>query len=106
MGGSNCQALAIASNIDAMGYEWLYGGTVPEAKMRTIPTDGVRTRRVWKPPILTKLPIAATKSAGVQAFSSIASGAGQSSNPRPPAAPSMKLGFSFEMSFPLSVRTE
>jgi hypothetical protein len=27
-------------------------------------------------------------------------------SPPPPAAPTTKLGFSFEMSFPLSVRTE
>jgi hypothetical protein len=31
---------------------------------------------------------------------------GEAEHPPPPASPGSKLGFSFEMSFPLSVRTD
>jgi hypothetical protein len=58
------------------------------------------TRRAWRTPTVTKLAIgAATKKAGAHAAH-----AGLQSPP-PPAAPESKLGFSFEMSLPLSART-
>jgi hypothetical protein len=69
------------------------------------------TRRAWEPPAVTKLPIGTeTKSAGENARSvgSAISGFGQPkfAHPQPPAPPATKLGFSFEMSFPLSARTD
>jgi hypothetical protein len=58
------------------------------------------TRSAWEPPAVTKLPI------GAQTKSAVTSGSGQSqlAEPQPPAAPATKLGFSFEMAFPLSAR--
>jgi hypothetical protein len=63
------------------------------------PTKSVKTghgtRRAWRPPTVTKLAIgAATKKAGARI-----------AQPPVPAAPESKLGFSFEMSLPLSART-
>jgi hypothetical protein len=59
------------------------------------------TRRVWHTPAVTKLAIGTrTKSK--------ASGTSEAkfAHPQPPATPATKLGFSFEMSIPLSARTE
>jgi hypothetical protein len=56
------------------------------------------TRSAWEPPAVTKLPI------GAQTKSAVASGRPQLTEPQPPAAPATKLGFSFEMAFPLSAR--
>lgn len=73
--------------------------------MRPTPTDASgenRKRRVWEAPAMTELPIA------TQTRSAATTGAA-SSEPTDlpsPSAPATKLGFSFEMSFPLSVRTE
>jgi hypothetical protein len=67
------------------------------------PTKSVKTghgtRRSWQPPTVTKLAIGtATRKAGARAA--------QAGSPPPaPAAPESKLGFSFEMSLPLSART-
>ena len=59
-----------------------------------------QARRAWEAPAITELPIGtATKAAVAGQVPS------QPANP-PPAAPATKLGFAFEMSFPLSVRTE
>lgn len=68
-------------------------------------------RRSWQPPVVTKLAIGTeTKLARENGRSarSETSGSGQPrfAHPRPPAAPTTKLGFSFEMAFPLSARTE
>jgi hypothetical protein len=64
------------------------------------------TRRVWEPPAITKLPIGTqTKSARESAKKSGADQP-QSAPPGPPAEPATKLGFSFEMAFPLSARTD
>jgi hypothetical protein len=64
------------------------------------------TRRVWEPPAITKLPIGTqTKSARENAKTSGA-GQPQSAPPGPPADPATKLGFSFEMAFPLSARID
>jgi hypothetical protein len=67
------------------------------------------TRCAWEPPAVTKLPIGAqTKSSwsGAPGADVEASGRAQPAlaQPQPPAAPATKLGFSFEMAFPLSSR--
>jgi hypothetical protein len=79
----------------------------PNGPSRTI----VGTRATWEPPAVTKLAIGTeTKSARENGQSSglETSNSGRSGidYPLPPAAPAMKLGFSFEMAFPLSARTE
>lgn len=74
--------------------------------MRPSLADGspVQARRVWESPTVTKLPIGtATNSAN---RSGIQSASGRRMKPLAPAAPASKLGFSFEMSFPLAARTE
>ena len=65
----------------------------------------VQTRRAWEAPVIVELPIGSvTKFAGAAKLSS--ADAGARTTPSPPATPSTKLGFSFEMSFPLSARTD
>lgn len=59
---------------------------------------GNATRRAWEPPVVTKLTLAAQKKSGPDSGPAIA--------PQAPAAPAAKLGFSFELAFPLSARTE
>lgn len=74
--------------------------------MRSTLGDGTppQARRAWQAPAITELPISTTtRSAGAKDGSTQACGP---ANPPPPATPSTKLGFSFEMSLPLSVRTE
>jgi hypothetical protein len=73
--------------------------------MRSSVGDGTfpRARRAWETPTITKLPIRTeTRSSG--AHGSAADSGPES--PPPPAAPASKLGFAFEMSFPMAVRTE
>jgi hypothetical protein len=54
------------------------------------------TRRAWKPPVFTIGSIRLdTKST-----------ADKGAAPPPPGAPTSKLGFAFEMAFPLSARVE
>jgi hypothetical protein len=61
----------------------------------------VRARRAWEAPAISEVSIAgATKAAALEERP------GEDRNPPPPATPGAKLGFSFEMSFPLSVRTD
>jgi hypothetical protein len=72
---------------------------------------GPGTRCAWEPPALTKLAIGPkTKSVHEYGrsveFATSRSSQRSSAEPQPPAAPTTKLGFSFEMAFPLSVRTE
>jgi hypothetical protein len=56
-------------------------------------------RRAWQAPAFTELAIAAgTKSAIV--------GRNDPTHPKVPTAPMTKIGFSFEVGFPLSSRTE
>lgn len=63
---------------------------------RIVPDEtALPRRRVWERPSLTRLPIGETKSAGAPV-----------DTPQPPTALQMKLGFAFEMSLPLSTRTE
>jgi len=55
--------------------------------------------RVWEPPIVTKIAIGAeTKSARPNSDNF--------PEPPPPSSPGTKLGFSFEMAFPMAARTE
>jgi hypothetical protein len=73
--------------------------------MRSSLADGtpVRARSAWQAPAITELPVRTrTRVAAAQKRPAEIGGP---ENP-PPAAPAMKLGFSFEMSLPLSVRTE
>ena len=72
-------------------------------------STGAGLRRAWEPPSVTKLAIGAqTKSSPVdaQAAGASAPAQGRVAEPSPPAAPASKLGFSIEMGFPLSARTE
>ena len=58
---------------------------------------GPTARRAWKSPKLTAVTVRAeAKSTGLA----------QSAQPQPPAAPGSKLGFTFEMAFPLSARLD
>jgi hypothetical protein len=64
----------------------------------------VHTRRVWEAPAIIELPIGTeTRFA---AANSAPFSAGERIEPPAPVAPSSKLGFAFEMSFPLSARTD
>ena len=76
--------------------------------MRSGKTAG-GARRAWEPPALTKLAIGTeTKSSGANELGAQAatSGSDKLADPKPPAAPATKLGFSFEWAFPLSARIE
>ena len=60
------------------------------------------TRRAWEAPAMTVVAIGTeTKSARK---SEVAQADAGPKEPSPPAAPSTKLGLSFEMAFPLSAR--
>jgi hypothetical protein len=75
--------------------------------MRSTSGNGslVQSRSAWEAPVIVELPIGSvTRFAG--AANRLSADSGAEANPPPPATPSTKLGFSFEMSFPLSVRTE
>lgn len=61
----------------------------------------VQVRRTWEAPAIEELAIGRETKADA-----LRPGSNQSANPPLPESPSTKLGFSFEMSFPLSVRTE
>ena len=58
-----------------------------------------RARRAWEAPAFTELKI------GTETRSD-REGSPPSDEPSPPATPATKLGFSFELAFPLSSRTE
>ena len=58
---------------------------------------GPAARRAWKSPTLTVVAMRAEAKSP---------GAAQSAQPQPPAAPASKLGFAFEMAFPLSARLD
>ena len=58
-----------------------------------------KQRSVWEPPVVTKVAIGTeTKSPGPNSDNVV--------EPQPPSSPATKLGFSFEMAFPMSARTE
>ena len=60
------------------------------------------TRRAWEPPVITTFPIGSeTKSLRT---GEPGTGQAPAAQPSPPADPATKLGFSFEMAFPLSTR--
>jgi hypothetical protein len=59
---------------------------------------GVANRRAWEAPTVTKLAI------GTETKTPLTKGQGE--EPAQPAAPASKLGFSLEMGFPLSARTD
>ncbi len=60
------------------------------------------TRRAWQPPTVTTVAIRdKTKSARANGQP-----IGKLTHPQPPATPATKLGFAFEMAFPLSARLE
>lgn len=61
----------------------------------------VGTRRTWEPPALTQLEIGAETKSARQAAENLGI-----PEPTPPASPSAKLGFSFEMALPLSARSD
>jgi hypothetical protein len=72
--------------------------------MRSTAIDGppAQARRGWEAPVVTELPIGTQTRASTPTSSS-----GRGQEPPPPApAPATKLGFAFEMSFPLSARTD
>ena len=64
----------------------------------------VHTRSAWQAPAIIELPVGTvTRLNGAKSPSP---DAGPRMAPPSPAAPSSKLGFAFEMSFPLSARTD
>jgi len=81
---------------DIMGQEM-----PPKKSDAPVPGSG----RPWQAPRVAKLPLAPVTKAmahGLDARTASARRLG----PAPPAGPSSKLGFSFEWSLPLSIRTE
>ena len=67
----------------------------------------IRTGRIndeqqsaWEPPAVKKVAIGAETKSGAPS-----EGNSGPAEPRPPSSPATKLGFSFEMAFPLSART-
>jgi len=56
----------------------------------------------WEAPAFTKLPIASRTGSGAN----VANDAPRAIEPEAPGQPLSKLGFSFEMSFPMSSRSE
>lgn len=79
----------------------------PIGSSRTIP----RKRPIWEPPAMTKIAIAAaTRSPGTNDRNATLERPGSAqptlAHLEPPENPATKLGFSLEMAFPLSARTE
>jgi hypothetical protein len=71
--------------------------------MKTIRTGQTNNKRrnTWEPPVVTKVAIGAeTKSAAQSANNT------GLAEPQPPSPPATKLGFAFEMAFPMSSRSE
>jgi len=69
--------------------------------MGSIRTGRTDDKSAWEPPTVTKVAIGAETKAEPQSESSVGL-----PGPRPPSAPATKLGFAFEMAFPLSARSE
>jgi hypothetical protein len=68
-------------------------------------------RRPWQPPAVTKLPIGTQTKLLRQDAQNMdaalpAAAEPHRAPPEPPAAPTTKLGFAFEMAFPLSARID
>jgi hypothetical protein len=58
-------------------------------------------RSTWEPPVVTKVAIGAETKSATPREASLGL-----AEPSPPSPPATKFGFSFEMAFPLSARTE
>ena len=58
-------------------------------------------RNAWERPVLTKVAIGAETKSATPREASLGR-----AEPLPPSPPTTKFGFSFEMAFPLSARTE
>jgi hypothetical protein len=56
--------------------------------------------KTWEPPAVTKTAITETKAHGPETNDPAPA------EPQPPSEPATKLGFSFEMAFPLAARTK
>jgi len=68
-------------------------------------------RSAWEPPVVTELPIRTetkfvAESGQIEASERFSSEQSTVGHPEPPGPPATKLGFWFEMAFPLSARTE
>jgi len=76
---------------------------VRRSAVKTIGTGRANdTRRCsWEPPAVTKVAIGAKTRSGPQGENSASL-----AEPRPPSLPATKLGFAFEMAFPMSARSE
>ena len=74
---------------------------MPIAQSNGRDQNSTRSRAAWAPPAFTELALCAqTRSSG-----EVTSGAADPVHPAPPCDPPMaKLGFSLELSFPLSAR--
>jgi hypothetical protein len=68
--------------------------------IRTGRTDDKR-RNTWQPPVVTKVAIGAETKSVTQSKSNTVL-----AEPQPPSPPATKLGFAFEMAFPMSSRSE
>ena len=68
--------------------------------IRTGQTNDKR-RNAWEPPVVTKVAIGAETKSTPESGNS----AGLT-EPQPPSLPATKLGFAFEMAFPMSSRSE
>ncbi len=69
--------------------------------MRSIRTGQADDKSTWEPPTVVKVAIGAeTKTAS---HSETSAGLAE---PGPPSVPATKLGFAFEMAFPMSSRSE
>ena len=68
-------------------------------------------RSAWEPPVVTEVPIRSetqfvAESGRIAALERFSSDQSTVAHPEPPGPPATKLGFWFEMAFPLSARTE
>jgi hypothetical protein len=79
----------------------LFGSTILEARpMKSNGSFGGKGR-AWVPPTITKLAIGTETKSPVAVDQRI-----ENAEPRPPATPASKFGFTLEWSFPMSARPE
>jgi len=71
--------------------------------MKAIKTGrtNVKGSSTWEPPVVTKVAIGAETKSVTQSKND-----NGLAEPQPPSSPTTKLGFSFEMAFPMSSRSE
>jgi len=60
-----------------------------------------KRRNTWQPPVVTKVAIGAETKSVAQSVNNTCF-----AEPQPPSPPETKLGFAFEMAFPMSSRSE